>query len=175
MFLQWCLSPYYHILTLQQQSLSNIHPWHSHNGNHLGNNVITSINDTMMLLLVLDLEVVLAFILAIKLHQHLSLQRSHIKGLCNVATSQISAMQPYQESLPWSHTSFCPCTEAILTLAFTWSCIHIFLYTEIVSPLIFVMKLRQHLHLHWSITITLTTEAIFSLAFDMKSHHHLPL
>ena len=67
-FLQWCLSPYYHILTLQQQSLSDIHPWCSYNGSHLDNNVITGVHDTMMLVLVFDFEVVLTFVLATKLH-----------------------------------------------------------------------------------------------------------
>ena len=58
----------YQIIALQQQSLSDIHPWCSYSGSHLGNNVITGIPDTMMLLLVLDLEVVRAFVLAIKMH-----------------------------------------------------------------------------------------------------------
>ena len=31
-FLQWCLSPYYQIIALQQQSLRNIHPRRSHSG-----------------------------------------------------------------------------------------------------------------------------------------------
>ena len=57
----------YQIIAPQQQ-FSDIHPWRSYSGSHLGNNVITGIPDTMMLLLVLDLEVVRAFVLAIKMH-----------------------------------------------------------------------------------------------------------
>ena len=91
-FLQWYLSPYYQIIALQQ-SLSDIHLWHSHSSSHLGNNVITGIPDTMMLLLVLDLEVVMAFVLTIKLHQHLSFQRNHLKSLCNVATPKVFTMK----------------------------------------------------------------------------------
>ena len=65
-FLQWCLSPYYHILALQQQSLSDIHPWGSYSGSHLGNIVIAGVHDTMILLPVFDFEVILAFVRAIK-------------------------------------------------------------------------------------------------------------
>ena len=119
-FLQWCLSPYYQIIALQQQSLSDIHHWRSHSGSHLGNNVINDIPDTMMLLLVIDLEVVLAFVLAIKLHQHLSFQRSHLKSHCNVATSRVFTMNPCQHlSLYWSHANIHLCHEAIFALTFT--------------------------------------------------------
>ena len=81
----------YEIIALQQQSLSDIHPWRSYSSNHLGNNVITSIPDAMILLLVLDLEVVRAFVLTIKMHQHLPFQRIHLKSLCNVVISRIFA------------------------------------------------------------------------------------
>ena len=128
-FLQWCLSPYYQIIALQQQSLSDIHPWRSYSGSHLGNNVIIGIPDTMMLLLVLDIEVVLAFVLAIKLHQHLSFQRNHLKSFCNVTASRVFTMK---------------------------SCQHLSLYLS-------------HANIH------LYHEAIFALAYIMKSHHHLPL
>ena len=40
------------------------------------------------------------------------------------------------------------------------------------SPLIFVIKLRQILHLHWSITITLSTKANLHLPFLMKQFQH---
>ena len=84
----------YQIIALQQQFLSDIHPWRSYSGSHLGNNVITGIPNTMMLLLVLDLEVVQAFVLAIKMHQHLPFQRSHLKSLCNVAASRVFTTKP---------------------------------------------------------------------------------
>ena len=119
-FLQWCLSPYYQIIALQQQSLSDIHPWRSYSGSHLGNNVIIGIPDTMMLLLVLDNEVVLAFVLAIKLHQHLSFQCSHLKSLCNVATLKVFTMNPRQHSsLYWSHANIHLCQKAIFVLTST--------------------------------------------------------
>ena len=119
-FLQWCLSPYYQIIALQQQSLSDIHPWRSYSGSHLGNNVIIGIPDTMMLLLVLDIEVVLAFVLAIKLHQHLSFQCSHLKSLCNVATLKVFTMNPRQHSsLYWSHANIHLCQKAIFVLTST--------------------------------------------------------
>ena len=119
-FLQWCLSPYYQIIALQQQSLSDIRPWRSYSGSHLGNNVIIDIPDTMMLLLVLDIEVVLAFVLAIKLHQHLSFQCSHLKSLCNVATLRVFTMKPCQHlSLYWSHANIHLCQKAIFVLTST--------------------------------------------------------
>ena len=133
-FLQWCLSPYYQIIALQQQSLSDIHPWRSYSGSHLGNNVIISIPDRMMLLLVLDIEVVLAFVLAIKLHQHLSFQCSHLKSLCNVATLRVFTMNP---------ASIRPCIEAMPTF-------------------IFARKQYLYLHLLWSSTI-ICTEAMSTL------------
>ena len=40
------------------------------------------------------------------------------------------------------------------------------------SPLIFVIKLRQLWHLHWSITITLSTKANLHLPFLMKPFQH---
>ena len=119
-FLQWCLSPYYQIIALQQQSLSYIHHWRSHSDSHLGSNVINDIPDTIMLLLVIDLEVVLTFILAIKLHQHLSFQRSHPNSLCNVATLRVFTMKLCQHlSLYWNHANIHLCHEAIFALTFT--------------------------------------------------------
>ena len=51
-----------------------------------------------------------------------------------------------------------------------------FFCAEVASTLIFVMKLCQRLHLHWSITITFSNEAILALVFVMKpyQHSHLP-
>ena len=101
--------------------------------------------------------------LAIKLHQHLSFQRSHFKSLCNVATSRNFTMKPCQHlSLYWSHANIHFCREAILALAF-------------------VMK--SHLYLHWShanihlrhevtSTLHISTKVMLILVFAMKPHQH---
>ena len=176
-FLQWCLSPYCQIIALQQESLSDIHPWRSHSRSHLGNNVITSILDTMMLLLVLDFEVVLAFVLAVKLHQHLSFQCSHLKSFCNVATLRVFTIKPCQHlSLYWSHANIHLCHEAIFPLASTIC--HTIICTEAVPTFIFVTKpcqhstlalalaLKLHQYLHWSrANIHLCHEAMSTLHF----------
>ena len=48
-------------------------------------------------------------LLAIKLHQHLSFYCSHLKSLCNIATSRVFTM---------SRASICPCIEVVLALFF---------------------------------------------------------
>ena len=58
--------------------------------------MITGVHDTMMLSIVLDFKVVLAFVLVIKLHQHLSLQHSHINSLYHeAAPTFVLVLKPY--------------------------------------------------------------------------------
>ena len=93
----------------------------------------------MMLLLVFDFEVVLAFVLEIKLHQHLSFQRSHLKSLCNAAISRVFTIKPCQHlSFYWSHAiiHFLPWSNS--------SCI----YYEIMPS--FALKSFWHPSLPWS-------------------------
>ena len=141
----------YQIIAQQQQSFSDILPWRSHSGSHLVNNVITGILDTMMLLLILDFEIVLAFVLAVKLHQNLSFQCSHLKSLCNVATSRVFTMKPCQHlSLFWSHANIHLCHEAIFALAhLLWSRTIICLCNEATLALFFCHKAIATFYLHW--------------------------
>ena len=58
------------------------------------------------------------------------------------------------------------------TLHLHWNHANIHICHEVASPLVFVMKLCQLLHLHWSITITLSIEANLHLSFLMKPFQH---
>ena len=133
----------------------------------------------MMLLLVLDFEVVLAFVLAIKLHQYLSLQRSCIKSLCNISKSRVFTMKPPQHlSLYRSHFNTCLWNEvgsifffaskSYHHLSLSWSCANTCICIE-ASPLLCLLKQYLHLHLLWiSTIICLCNEAALALFFCHK-------
>ena len=128
-------------------------------------------------------------LLAIKLHQHLSFQCSHLKSLCNIATSRVFTMNPCQHF---------PCTEAVLALFFSiklpqhficieatstlhsyrsheaTSTIHfcheamttLHISTEVMPILVFATKPRQHF---------IRTEAMPTFIFVMKPRQHSTL
>ena len=94
-------------------------------------------------------------LLAIKLHQHLSFQCSHLKSLCNIAISKVFTMKPCQHlSLYWSRTSTLffiklpqhfICIEATSTLHSYRSCANIHFSHEAMTTL-HLHRSRANIH-----------------------------
>ena len=154
----------------------------------------TGVHDALMLSLALVFEAILAFVLAIKLLQHLPLQHDHINhSYHEVVLALVLAMKQYlHQSLQQNYTSTnfcmkvfhtCLCNVATLVVfsiklhkhsPLPRSLINTHLCNEATAALFFSHKAGSTLHLHWS-HANVCHEVASPLIFVMKLRQLLHL